>query len=102
MYDFNGFVISKNVFCNMLEFSGNEFRLLHYAMVAYLIEFDKYFGDNEFVLSINARGKNTVKVCLERLPFKIVVNDSVNSMRKALTSWVLIYELMIVQIKLCF
>ncbi|KAH3728860.1 hypothetical protein DPMN_054822 [Dreissena polymorpha] len=89
------FFISKTFFCDMLEFSDDEFQLLYDSLVVYIIEFDKYFGDMEFVLSVDSRRQTTVKVCMERLPFKRVVNDAANPIGKALTSCVLICGLVI-------
>ncbi|XP_052240151.1 uncharacterized protein LOC127850853 isoform X1 [Dreissena polymorpha] len=94
------FFISKTFFCNMLEFSDDEVLLLHNGLIVYLIEFDKYFGDMEFLMSVDAGGKTTVKVCMERLPFKRVMNDANNQINKTLNILVLVCSSVIVNMAL--
>ena len=101
LYASNLIVINKSFFCNLLQFSEDEVQLLYHETVVRIIEFDKYFGDNEFVLSYDDRGKARVKVCLEQLPFKRAVNDAISSMRKAINSSVHICGLVILHIALC-
>ncbi|KAH3878159.1 hypothetical protein DPMN_002045 [Dreissena polymorpha] len=68
-YDLNSVPITKTFFCNMLEFTGDEINMLYSGSVLYIKEFEKHFGDMEFVTSRDSNGFATVKVCIEDLPF---------------------------------